>query len=82
MRAIGASERALELMCRRANERIAFGSPLADKQFIQDFVAKSRIEIDSARLMMPARGLEDGHGRQAGGAPGDLDDQGASPPTS
>jgi acyl-CoA dehydrogenase len=51
MRAIGASERAIELMCRRANERIAFGSPLADKQFIQDFVAKSRIETDSARLM-------------------------------
>jgi acyl-CoA dehydrogenase len=52
MRAIGAAERALELMCRRANERMLFGSPLAEKQFIQDFVAKSRIEIDGARLMV------------------------------
>jgi acyl-CoA dehydrogenase len=51
MRAIGAAERALELMCRRANEREAFGGKLADKQFVQDFVARSRIEIDSARLM-------------------------------
>jgi acyl-CoA dehydrogenase len=52
MRAIGAAERALELMCRRANERVTFGGPLAEKQFIQDFVAKSRIEIDGARLMV------------------------------
>jgi acyl-CoA dehydrogenase len=52
MRAIGAAERALELMCRRANERTAFGGPLADKQFVQDFVARSRMEIDGARLMV------------------------------
>jgi acyl-CoA dehydrogenase len=52
MRAIGAAERALELMCRRANSRISFGEPLAQKQFVQDFVAKSRIEIDGARLMV------------------------------
>jgi acyl-CoA dehydrogenase len=52
MRAVGAAERAIELMCRRANTRVSFGSPLAEKQFVQDFVAKSRIEIDSARLMV------------------------------
>jgi len=52
MRAIGAAERALELMCKRANSRVSFGSPLAEKQFVQDFVAKSRIEIDGARLMV------------------------------
>ena len=52
MRAIGAAERAIELMCRRANTRVSFGSPLGEKQFVQDFVAKSRIEIDSARLMV------------------------------
>jgi acyl-CoA dehydrogenase len=52
MRAIGAAERAIELMCRRANTRVSFGSPLAEKQFVQDFVAKSRIEIDSSRLMV------------------------------
>ncbi len=52
MRAIGGAERALELMCERAIEREAFGGPLADKQFVQDFIAKSRIEIDGARLMV------------------------------
>jgi acyl-CoA dehydrogenase len=52
MRAIGSAERAFELMCRRAHEREAFGGPLAEKQFVQDFVAKSRIEIDGARLMV------------------------------
>ena len=51
MRAIGAAERGIELMCKRANTREAFGGPLAEKQFVQDFVAKSRIEVDSARLM-------------------------------
>jgi acyl-CoA dehydrogenase len=51
MRAIGTAERALEMMCDRANSREAFGGPLADKQFIQDFIAKSRMEIDQARLL-------------------------------
>jgi acyl-CoA dehydrogenase len=52
MRAIGSAERAFELMCRRAHEREAFGGKLAEKQFVQDFVAKSRMEIDAARLMV------------------------------
>jgi acyl-CoA dehydrogenase len=52
MRAIGAAERAHEMMCRRANTRHAFGGPLGEKQFVQDFIAKSRIEIDGARLMV------------------------------
>ncbi len=51
MRAIGTCERAIELMCRRANEREAFGGKLADKQFIQDFIAKSRMETEQARLL-------------------------------
>jgi acyl-CoA dehydrogenase len=51
MRAIGASERAIELMCKRAVKREAFGGALAEKQFVQDFVAKSRIEVDQARLL-------------------------------
>ncbi len=51
MRAIGTCERAIEMMCRRANEREAFGSKLADKQFVQDFIAKSRMETDQARLL-------------------------------
>jgi acyl-CoA dehydrogenase len=52
MRAIGSAERAFELMCRRAHDREAFGGPLAEKQFVQDFIAKSRLEIDAARLMV------------------------------
>jgi acyl-CoA dehydrogenase len=52
MRAIGSAERAFELMCRRAHDREAFGGSLAEKQFVQDFVAKSRMEIDAARLMV------------------------------
>ena len=51
MRAIGTAERAHEMMCRRANERGAFGGPLADKQFVQESIAASRMEIDQARLL-------------------------------
>ena len=51
MRAIGTAERAHELMCRRANERTAFGGPLGDKQFVQESIAASRMEIDQARLL-------------------------------
>ncbi|MDX6632362.1 MAG: acyl-CoA dehydrogenase [Solirubrobacterales bacterium] len=51
MRAIGSAERAIEMMCRRANSRESFGGPLADKQFIQEFVASSRMEIEQARLL-------------------------------
>ena len=51
MRAIGTAERAIEMMCDRANNRETFGGPLADKQFVQDFVAKSRMEVDQARLL-------------------------------
>lgn len=51
MRLVGVAERALELLCARARERHMFGSPLADKQFIQDFVAQSRMEIHAARLV-------------------------------
>jgi acyl-CoA dehydrogenase len=51
MRCIGAAERALELMCRRASERITFGQPVAERANIQDWIAESRIEIDMARLL-------------------------------
>jgi acyl-CoA dehydrogenase len=52
MRTIGVAERALELMCKRANTRWTHGSLLADKANIQEWIAESRIEIDSARLMV------------------------------
>ncbi|MCB1645514.1 MAG: acyl-CoA dehydrogenase family protein [Pseudomonadales bacterium] len=51
MRAIGMAERAFEIMCRHANEREAHGSKLADKQFVQEWIATSRMEIDQARLL-------------------------------
>ncbi len=51
MRAIGGAERALEMMCQRANTRVLFGEPLAKKQFVQDMIATSRMEIDQARLL-------------------------------
>ncbi len=51
MRCIGIAERALELMCRRVTERIAFGRPLADQGVIREWIADSRIEIEQARLL-------------------------------
>src|SRR5271165_3833 len=51
MRAIGAAERALEAMCRRAVSRVAFGAPLATRGNVQDWIAESRIEIEMARLL-------------------------------
>ena len=51
MRAIGAAERGLEQMCRRAVSRVTFGQPLATRGNIQDWIAESRIEIEMARLL-------------------------------
>jgi len=51
MRLIGVAERALELMCERAAGREMFGSKLSERQFVQDFIATSRAEIDQARLL-------------------------------
>ena len=52
MRLIGQSERALEKMCRRAAERIAFGRSVADQGVTRERIAESRIMIDSARFMV------------------------------
>jgi acyl-CoA dehydrogenase len=52
MRQIGAAERALELMCRRALERSAWGGPLAGQGVIQDWIAEARVRIESARLLV------------------------------
>jgi acyl-CoA dehydrogenase len=52
MRQIGAAERALELMCRRVTDRTAFGKPLAEQGVIQDWIAESRVRIESARLLV------------------------------
>src|SRR6202043_3695193 len=51
MRALGAAERALESLCRRAISRVTFGQPVAMRANIQDWIAESRIEIEMARLL-------------------------------
>lgn len=51
MRCIGVAERALELTCERAKGRVAFGTTLAEKGSLREDVAKSRMEIDQARLL-------------------------------
>jgi len=52
MRAIGMAERALDLMCRRALDRSAFGKRLAEHEVIADWIARSRVEIEQARLLV------------------------------
>jgi acyl-CoA dehydrogenase len=51
MRLIGAAERALELLCKRVQEREAFGRPLSSQGVIKEWIADSRIEIEQARLL-------------------------------
>ena len=51
MRAIGASERALERLCQRAVHRVAFGKPLSNLGGNRDIIANSRMAIDQARLL-------------------------------
>ena len=51
MRCIGVAERALDIMCQRVQSRVAFGRTLAEQGTIRADIAKSRIEIDQARLL-------------------------------
>lgn len=51
MRLIGASERALELMCQRLSTRVAFGKPVAAQSIWLERIADARISIDQARLL-------------------------------
>jgi acyl-CoA dehydrogenase len=51
MRTIGIAERALELMCKRLNSRVAFGKPLSAQSVWHERIADSRIMIDQARLL-------------------------------
>src|SRR5499427_7461375 len=52
MRLVGVAERALELMCRRAKSRVAFGKKIAERTVTQERIAEARIMIDSARLLV------------------------------
>jgi acyl-CoA dehydrogenase len=51
MRTIGVADRALEEMCRRVKTRVAFKRPLAEMGQIRQDIARSRCEIDQARLL-------------------------------
>jgi len=51
MRLIGAAQRALDIMCARVDSRVAFGRKLADQSSIRQDIAKSRCEIQQARLL-------------------------------
>ena len=62
MRWIGIAEKAFDMMCRRAATReIDDASVLGEKQFIQGFIAESRVEIDAARLLVlkTAKSIDD-----------------------
>ncbi len=52
MRAIGAAERALELMCARADARETFGKPVSTRSNIRDWIAEARIELEMLRLLV------------------------------
>ena len=66
MRLIGLAERALEDMCRRVRNRVAFGRPLSEQGGIRQDIARSRIEIDQARLLtMNAARMMDEVGNKA-----------------
>jgi acyl-CoA dehydrogenase len=52
MRSIGIAERAIELMCQRANERVAFGKPLASQGVVREWVAESRVRLEQLRLLV------------------------------
>ncbi|MCF3100700.1 acyl-CoA dehydrogenase family protein [Streptomyces roseoverticillatus] len=52
MRLIGMAERAIELMCRRALDRTAFGKPLAGQGVVQQWIADSRVAVEQLRLLV------------------------------
>lgn len=66
MRSLGLAERAIEMMCQRASERVAFGKPLADQGVVRDWIAESRLRVEQLRLLcMKAAWLMDTQGNRA-----------------
>ena len=66
MRSIGLAERAIELMCERADARVAFGKPLADQGVIRDWIAEARVRVEQLRLLvLKAAWLMDTAGNKA-----------------
>jgi acyl-CoA dehydrogenase len=52
MRLIGMAERALELMCKRALSRVAFGKSLSEQGVVREWIAESRVRIEETRLLV------------------------------
>jgi acyl-CoA dehydrogenase len=52
MRSIGLAERAIELMCERAQSRVAFGRPIADQGAVRTWIAESRVKLEQLRLLV------------------------------
>jgi acyl-CoA dehydrogenase len=52
MRLIGMAERGIALMCERAEERVAFGRPLAEQGVVREWIAESRVRVEQARLLV------------------------------
>jgi acyl-CoA dehydrogenase len=52
MRSVGLAERAIELMCDRAQARVAFGKPLSNQGVIRDWIAESRVRVEQLRLLV------------------------------
>jgi acyl-CoA dehydrogenase len=52
MRSIGIAERAIELMCDRASDRVAFGKPIAEQGVVRDWIAESRVRVEQLRLLV------------------------------
>ncbi|GGO92368.1 acyl-CoA dehydrogenase [Nocardioides phosphati] len=66
MRSIGIAERAVELMCERADSRVAFGRKLSEQGVIRDWIAESRVRIEQLRLLcLKAAWLMDTQGNKA-----------------
>jgi acyl-CoA dehydrogenase len=66
MRAIGTAQRALEMMCQRVTQRVAFGKPLAEQGVVQEWIAQSQLEIEQARLLtLKAAWMIDNLGKKA-----------------
>ena len=63
MRALGMAERALQLLCERAVDRVAFGGPVAAQGVVQQWIAESRMALEQARLLtLKTAWLIDRHG--------------------
>lgn len=52
MRAIGVAEKAIELMCARADERVTFGRQLSEQGVVRDWIAQSRVRLEQLRLLV------------------------------